>query len=77
MAGAAINCAGPYSHTGTPLAAAAVAHGAHYLDHAAEPAHTKQIYDTHADADVVVIPGMSFYEALADLVAAEIGGGLT
>lgn len=72
-----INCAGPFTRSGPPLAAAAVAHGCHYLDHAAEPEHIQQIHDTHHAAGVVVIPGMSFYGALADMLAAELGDGLT
>ncbi|WP_327129368.1 saccharopine dehydrogenase NADP-binding domain-containing protein [Streptomyces sp. NBC_01727] len=72
-----INCAGPFSHTGAPVAAAAVAQGCHYLGHAAEPLHIKQMYDTFAGADVVVIPGMSFYGGIADLLAAAVTNGMT
>ncbi|HEY7484144.1 MAG TPA: saccharopine dehydrogenase NADP-binding domain-containing protein [Streptosporangiaceae bacterium] len=71
-----INCAGPYSRSGEPVAAAAVATGTHYLGHAAEPLHVKRMYDTHAGAGVVVIPGMSFFGGLADLFAAQVVEGM-
>lgn len=72
-----VNCAGPFARTGQPLAAAAAAQGCHYLGHAAEPLHIKLMYDTYADAEVVVIPNMSFYGALADLLAATITTGMS
>jgi short subunit dehydrogenase-like uncharacterized protein len=72
-----VNCAGPFARTGQPLAAAAAAQGCHYLGHAAEPLHIKRMFDTHSNAEVVVIPNMSFYGALADLLAATIATGIS
>ena len=67
-----VNCAGPFLDTGLPLARAAVAAGAHYLDVTAEQPSVAQLYrelDRPArDGDVSVIPAMAFYGGLADLV---------
>jgi short subunit dehydrogenase-like uncharacterized protein len=69
-----INCAGPFSRSGEQVASAATAEGCHYLDHAAEPLQIKRLFDTFQararHANTVMIPGMSFYGALADLLAA-------
>lgn len=75
-----INCAGPFSQSGPPVATAALASGCHYLDHTAEPLYVKHLFDdfqarAHA-ANVVMIPGMSFYGALADLLAALVTNGM-
>lgn len=74
-----INCAGPFSRSGEPVASAALAAGCHYLDHAAEPLHIKLLFDAFQDrargANLVVIPGMSFYGALADLLADLLADG--
>lgn len=74
-----INCAGPFSHSGEPVVSAALAAGCHYLDHAAEPRHVKHLFDAFQEraraANTVVIPGMSFYGALADLLADLLGKG--
>lgn len=83
LAGAAavINCAGPFSRSGVPVASAALAVGCHYLDHAAEPLHVKRLFDDFQaparKAGTVMIPGMSFYGALADLLAGLVTAGLT
>ena len=70
--GAVINCAGPFLDTALPLARAAVAAGAHYLDVTAEQAAVQQLYrelDAPArDAGVAVVPAMAFYGGLADLL---------
>ncbi|WP_432190305.1 saccharopine dehydrogenase NADP-binding domain-containing protein [Streptomyces sp. Tue6028] len=75
-----INCAGPYSRSGEPVASAALAARCHYLDHAAEPLHVKHLFDTFGAraraANTIIIPGMSFYGALADLLAALVANGL-
>lgn len=79
QAAVVINCAGPFSRSGDPVVRAALATGCHYLDHAAEPLHVKNLFDTfgaHAqNAGTVVIPGMSFFGALADLLAALVADG--
>ncbi|MEV5967260.1 saccharopine dehydrogenase NADP-binding domain-containing protein [Kribbella sp. NPDC051952] len=81
MDGAAvvINCAGPFARSGGPVATAAIAAGAHYLDHAAEPLHSRNLFENF-DADartakVVLSPGMSLYGAIADLLAATVTEG--
>jgi short subunit dehydrogenase-like uncharacterized protein len=75
-----INCAGPFATTGEPVASAAIATGTHYLDHSAEPMYVKRVFDTLSagarSAGVVVVPGMSFYGALADLLAERTVGDL-
>jgi short subunit dehydrogenase-like uncharacterized protein len=48
-----INCAGPFSRSGDPVASAAVATGCHYLDHAAEPLHIKHLFDTFQGASAL------------------------
>jgi short subunit dehydrogenase-like uncharacterized protein len=70
--GAVVNCAGPFLDTALPLARAAVAAGAHYLDVTAEQPVVQAVYrelDAPArDAGVVVVPAMAFYGGLADLL---------
>ncbi len=74
-AGAVINCAGPFLDTAVPLARAAVAAGAHYLDVAAEQPAVQRLYrelDAPAiDAGVTVVPAMAFYGGLADLLVTD------
>ncbi|WP_258725826.1 saccharopine dehydrogenase family protein [Cellulomonas sp. NS3] len=78
--GAVVNCAGPFLHTGLPLAHAAVASGAHYLDVTAEQPAVQALYrelDGPARAaGVAVVPALAFYGGLADLlVTAALDGG--
>jgi short subunit dehydrogenase-like uncharacterized protein len=69
---AVVNTAGPFLDTALPLARAAVAAGAHYLDVTAEQGVVQQLYrelDAPARAaGVAVVPAMAFYGALADLL---------
>jgi hypothetical protein len=78
-AGAVINCAGPFLDTALPLARAAVAGGAHYLDVTAEQPVVQQLYrdlDGPArDAGVAVVPAMAFYGGLADLLVTDLLDG--
>lgn len=67
-----VNCAGPFLDTALPLARAAVAAGAHYLDVTAEQ---QVVHDIYAELDeparaagVAVVPAMAFYGGLADLL---------
>ncbi|GIH93961.1 saccharopine dehydrogenase NADP-binding domain-containing protein [Planobispora siamensis] len=80
-ASALIHCAGPYARTGEPVAAAAAAAGCHYVDHAIEPRHVKHLFENlQAQAQrtgAVMIPQMSFYGALADLLAAVATEGMS
>lgn len=70
---AAINCAGPFLDTATPVIEAALRARIHYLDPAAEQRAVLDAFDRHGDtardAGVVVLPGMAFYGGLADLLA--------
>lgn len=75
-----VNCAGPFLDTALPLATAAVAAGAHYLDVTAEQPAVQQLYaelDSPARAaGIAVVPAMAFYGGLADLlVTAALHGG--
>lgn len=76
-----INCAGPFSRSGDPVASATLTAGCHYLDHAAEPLHVKHLFDTFYarayEAGTVMVPGMSFYGALADLLADLVTTGMS
>lgn len=73
---AVINCAGPFLDTALPLAKAAVAAGAHYLDVTAEQAAVHQLYreldDPARAAGVAVVPAMAFYGGLADLLVTAV-----
>ncbi len=81
-AGAAvvINCAGPFARSGLQVASAAVAEGAHYLDHAAEAVYINGLFDALGgpaeEAGLAVVPGMSFYVATADLLADVVSAGM-
>ncbi len=74
-----VNCAGPFTDTAVPVAAAAVRAGAHYLDVTAEQAAVQMVYRAHQEpgkrADVAVIPAMAFYGGLADLLATTAAAG--
>ncbi|SHM53961.1 saccharopine dehydrogenase NADP-binding domain-containing protein [Cryptosporangium aurantiacum] len=77
---ALIHCAGPYSCTGAPVVAAAIDAGTHYVDHAVEAHHVKNLFDTFAApaerAGVLVCPGLSFYGGFGDFLAAAATDGL-
>ncbi|HEY0949081.1 saccharopine dehydrogenase family protein [Nocardioides sp.] len=71
-----VNCAGPFLDTALPLARAAVAAGAHYLDVTAEQQVVRDLYaelDGPARAaGVAVVPAMAFYGGLADLLVTAV-----
>ncbi|MEU3737053.1 saccharopine dehydrogenase NADP-binding domain-containing protein [Streptomyces sp. NPDC032198] len=75
-----IQCAGPFAVTGAPVAAAAAEAGCHYIDHALEPHHVKGVFDTaQATAErtgAVMIPALSFYGGLGDLLAGAVSEGI-
>ncbi|MEU6673530.1 saccharopine dehydrogenase NADP-binding domain-containing protein [Streptomyces sp. NPDC046925] len=75
-----IQCAGPFSVTGAPVATAAAEAGCHYIDHALEPHHVKGVFDTvQATAQrtgAVMIPSLSFYGGLGDLLAGAVCDGI-
>lgn len=68
-----INCAGPFLDTAAAVAEAALRAGIHYLDVTAEQASAQATFEQFGDdalaADLVVLPAMSFYGGLADLLA--------
>ncbi|MFZ5547253.1 MAG: saccharopine dehydrogenase NADP-binding domain-containing protein [Pseudomonadota bacterium] len=74
-----INCAGPFLDTAAPVAAAAIAAGAGYLDVTAEQGSalaTFEAFDAPArQAGVTVIPAAGFYGGLADLLASTLAAG--
>ncbi|MEV6067784.1 saccharopine dehydrogenase NADP-binding domain-containing protein [Nocardia sp. NPDC052001] len=71
-----IHCAGPFTSTGLPLATAAVEGGCHYVDHAVEVHHVKHLFDDFPDraqrAGVTLLPSVSFYGGLGDLLAGAV-----
>jgi hypothetical protein len=72
-ASAVINCAGPFLDTARPVVEAALRARIHYLDIAAEQQAVLDVFEQHdaraRSAGIVVLPGMAFYGALADLLA--------
>ncbi|MEV5612436.1 saccharopine dehydrogenase NADP-binding domain-containing protein [Streptomyces sp. NPDC052225] len=74
------HCAGPFTTTGAPVAAAAAEAGIPYVDHAIEPHPVKHLFDafqsTAERTGAVLIPQMSFYGGLGDLLAAAAAEGL-
>ncbi|WP_214404740.1 saccharopine dehydrogenase NADP-binding domain-containing protein [Pseudonocardia lacus] len=72
-AAAVVNCAGPFTDTAGPVAAAAVHNRAHYLDVSAEQSPVRALH-READASaraagVAVVPAAAFYGGLPDLLA--------
>jgi hypothetical protein len=76
-----IHCAGPFSVTGAPVAEAAAKTGCHYIDHAVEPHHVKHVFETYQEpaqrTGAIMIPGLSFYGGLGDLLAGAVTEGMT
>jgi Saccharopine dehydrogenase NADP binding domain len=76
-----IHCAGPFSVTGAPVASAAAEAGCHYIDHAVEPHHVKHLFETYQEparrTGAIMIPGLSFYGGLGDLLAGAVTEGMT
>ena len=74
-----LNCAGPYLDTALPVARAAVASGAHYLDLAAEQGAVTDVYrelDAPArETGVTLVPAMAFFGGLADLLVTTVLDG--
>ncbi|UVI36988.1 saccharopine dehydrogenase family protein [Brevibacterium spongiae] len=73
-----INAAGPFLDTSLPLASAAVRAGAHYLDVSAEQGSVQSLYEAFGSSgritDTAVVPAMSFYGGLADLLVTAVAG---
>jgi hypothetical protein len=76
-----IHCAGPFAHTGMPVAFAAAEGGCHYVDHALEQHHTKWMFDVMTEparqAGIKMITAMSFYGGMGDLLAGAVAKGMT
>ncbi|MEV1170534.1 saccharopine dehydrogenase NADP-binding domain-containing protein, partial [Nonomuraea sp. NPDC049784] len=76
-----IHCAGPFTHTGKPVATAAAEGGCHYVDHALEQHHTKWMFEAMSEparkAGIAMITAMSFYGGMGDLLAGAVAGGMT
>lgn len=76
-----INCAGPLSETAWPLANAAIACGAHYLDtNAVEQLTAQRLFhglsDAARKARVAIVPGLATFGGLGDLLASRATQGL-
>lgn len=68
-----INCAGPFTDLGEPVARLAATHGAHYLDLTNELAYVYRLrqYDALArQTGAALVPACAFEVALADCLAA-------
>jgi hypothetical protein len=76
---AVINCAGPFSEYGRPVAVAAISAGAHYLDHTSQAAYLhrlmRELDGSARGAGVVVVGAMTFFTGLADLVVHRLAAG--
>ncbi|PZG20232.1 saccharopine dehydrogenase NADP-binding domain-containing protein [Nonomuraea aridisoli] len=76
-----IHCAGPFTHTGRPVAEAAAGGGCHYVDHALEQHHTAWMFDAMAEParrqGITMVTAMSFYGGLGDLLAGTVAAGMT
>jgi short subunit dehydrogenase-like uncharacterized protein len=75
-----VHCAGPFSVTGDAVASAAVEAGCHYIDHAVESHHVKHLFDDYDSpaqrAGIVMIPALSFYGGMGDLLSAAVTDAL-
>ena len=80
-ASAAINCAGPFADTASPVIDAALRSDVHYLDIAAEQPAVLATFERFArparEAGVVIAPAMAFYGGLGDLLATAAMGDWT
>lgn len=67
-----IHCAGPFSRYGAQVVNAAVEAGTPYVDHASQPGFVHMVMREFSDraraAGIAVVPALSFYTGLADLV---------
>lgn len=69
-----VSCAGPFTHIGEPIIAAAIDAGASYLDTTGEQMFMRNIYERYESRarkrGVAVVNGFAFEVALGDLAAA-------
>ena len=72
-AAAVLHCAGPFLDTAAPVIEAALRARVHYLDVTAEQGAALSTFERYAEpartAGISIIPAMSFYGGLADLLA--------
>ena len=70
---AVVNCVGPFGVSAGPVATAAIAVGAHYLDFTAEQEAVLALFEDSgpgaARAGVALVPAMGFFGALGDMLA--------
>jgi short subunit dehydrogenase-like uncharacterized protein len=80
-ADAVINCVGPFETSAEPVAAAALAVGAHYLDFTAEQAAVLLLSERWDDAaraaHAAVLPALGFFGGFGDLLASMAAAGVT
>ncbi|MEU0544663.1 saccharopine dehydrogenase NADP-binding domain-containing protein [Nocardia sp. NPDC005978] len=73
-----VNAAGPFSRTCAPVARAAVAAGAHYVDISGEQHAIRALFDNHGpDAianGVALLPASAYYATLCDLLVGLTAG---
>ncbi|GAA2605348.1 saccharopine dehydrogenase NADP-binding domain-containing protein [Actinomadura fulvescens] len=75
-----IHCAGPFTVTGEPVATACVETECHYVDHAVEPHHVRRLFEDFQrrvqSTGIAMVPGMSLYGGIGDLLADAVADGL-
>lgn len=80
MADVIIHCAGPFATTGLPVATAAIEGGCHYIDHAVEVHHVHRLFESFQEpaqrAGITMLPSVSFYGGLGDLLAGAVARGV-
>lgn len=77
---AVISCAGPFTHCGEPVLAAALDAGAHYLDTTGEQPFMRLAFERYgqraAEAGLAVLPAMGYDYVPADMLVAMTAEGL-
>ena len=77
---AVVNCVGSFAEFGERVVGAAIAASIPYVDTTGEFPFLRRVFEVHDDparrAGVALVPGMAFYSAPADLIAALAVGAL-
>lgn len=80
-ASAVVNCAGPFLDTADALVSAALRARLHYLDVTAEQGSAQAVFERYSaaaeEAGVAIVPAMSFYGGLSDLLVTAAMGDWT
>lgn len=75
-----VNAAGPFAYTCMPVARAAVAGGAHYVDISGEQHAIKKLFDdlgtAAVEAGTALLPSSAFYATLCDLLVSLADQGM-